>query len=527
VSASESGSRRQLVPRWRPWRTTARLGESGSSTPRIIERSGFDKEQMLSRYRARPQSGRAAELLSAALIHEHRSDEIDAVAEDHLNSGRVLIAELAAAALMDPEERARRAALVERENPRARIARLKVVLNREPRNAVRWVDIAREYTVLAQPAKAIKAMRVALALLPESRFVLRSAAALYVQVGDKEGALRLLEGTPRRTADPWLMAPYVAISDLADHKLRHHRDAIRLLNDGNMSVRDLAELAAALGTSELNSGSGRRGRQLLRQSAEIPTENSLAQIEWVSAHLLRARLVGGTPIDVLRDFEAHSRHAAYVGRWDDAVASASNWLADQPFSADAACFGSFAAWMAEDWTLSYKLADDGLIANPGNPVLLNNAAVALVELGDLERAVKLLTVGRSAPGDRRDRAVLTATEGLLFFRSGLVEEGRRRYDQTIGYFESQHDRQMAARAALILAREEILASTSEAEASWRRADRLVNASPTADLATLKARISSLGFGRTRQLDLLPGSADPLRQSLLALCSSQKAGIHGR
>jgi len=399
-----------------------------------------------------------------------------------------------------------------------RIARLKVVLDREPRNAVRWADLAREYTVLAQPVKALRAMRVALALAPESRFVLRSASALYVQFDDKERALRLLESAPSLALDPWVMAPYVAISDLAHHKRRHHRDATRLLDDQNMSQRDLAELAAALGTSELNAGSDRKGRQLLRRSIEVPTENSLAQIEWISARL-RTRLGGRIPPDVPRDFEAHARQAAYVGRWRDAVGSSAKWLTDQPYSGEAACFGSFAAWIAEDWAEAYRFADKGLTSNPGNPVLLNNGAVALVEAGELGRAVKLLTESRSLPTGRLDRAVLTATEGLLFFRSGMIDEGRQRYNRIIAFFEVQHEKQIAARASLILAREEMLANTSETETSWKRADALMGTSPTADLSTLRARITSLGLERSRPQAVLPSASAPLRRSLLALAAA--------
>lgn len=515
MSASESGSPRQLVPRWRPWRTTARLGDSASSIRRHHETGVFDEERTLSRFRSRPHAGRAAELLTTALIHDHRDEETDEIARGYLNNRRPLLRELAAVSLEDPEERAQRAARVEDKDPRKRIARLKGVLAREPRNALRWVDLAREYTVLAQPPKATDAMRAALMLAPESRFVLRSAAALYVHVEDRERALRLLEAAPSIARDPWVLAPYVAISDLADHKPRHHRDAVRLLQNGEIGERDLAELAAALGTMELNAGNGRAGRQLLRRSVEDPTENSLAQVEWISARL-RSRLVENTASHVPRDFEAQARRGAYEGRWDDAVASSSQWLSDQPFSAEAACFGSFCAWMSEDWAQAYRLANGGLLSNPRNPVLLNNAAVALIEAGELERALKSLSDGRGVEAQRRDRALLAATEGLLFFRIGMIEEGRRRYDKIISFFEAQHENDTAARAALILAREEILANTSEAEGSWKRADAMMSTSPTADVVTLRDRIAALGRDGNARSVILPANLNSLLGPLIEL-----------
>jgi len=490
VSAFDGDSPRQLVPRWRPWRTTARLGESASSTRRRHEATVFDNERALSRFRDRPNVGRAAELLTTALVHDYRNEEIQAIAGDYLSDRRPLLRELAAVTRMDPDERVHQAARVEHRDPRKRIAQLKVLLTREPSNALRWSDLAREYTVLAQSAKATSAIRVALLLAPENRFVLRSAATLYVQIDEKDRAVRLLETAPNLTVDPWVLAPYVAISDLADHKSHHHRDAVRLLQDEDIGQRDLAELAAALGTAEVNAGSGRRGRQLLRRSAEDPTENSLAQVEWMSARL-RSRLVDTTLSDVLRDFEARARRAAYDGRWDVAVTSSSQWLDDQPFSADAACFGSFCAWMAKDWAKSNRIANDGLRSNPGHPVLLNNAAVALVEAGELAKAGEILSHSRGVRAQSRERAFLAATEGMFFFRIGMVEAGRHRYNRIITFFEDNHEDEIAARAALILAREEILANTPEAHSSLRRAKARMSASPPADLVTLRDRIASL------------------------------------
>lgn len=501
MSASDSGLPRQVVPRWRSWRTTARLGETASVATGGRAPQPFVADESLARFRTRPNVGRAGELLATAFNSSYRDNEIDAVAGAHLDSDRVLLRQLAQATLSDPVARLEDAAHVEYEDPRVRVARLKTVLAREPRNALRWADLAREYTVLAQADKAERAIKVSLQLAPNSRFVLRSAAALYVQIGDKERALEILDASPTVTSDPWVLAPYVAISDLAARKARRHRDAARLLDDQNIDARHLAELAAALGTSELNAGDGRRGRQLLRRSVESPTDNSLAQVEWMSA-LYRSRLVERTDFGVPRDFEAQGRRAAFEGRWSDAVWNSTQWLTDQPFAAEAACFGSFCAWVAEDWAVAHRLAADGLRSNPGNPVLLNNAAVALVEAGDLRTAVTLLCDGRTVAAQRRDRAVLAATEGLLFFRVGMVEHGRQRYEQIISIFEDKREDDLAGRAALMLAREEILAGTAEAETSWKRAEAMTSASVKSDIVTLRHRLSSA----------LPASPDVVARS---------------
>src|ERR1035441_3271388 len=504
---------RQLVPRWRTWRTTAGLGESVGSTRGGRVLRVMDDERALSQFEARPNAGRAAELLTMALLYQYHDKKINAIASDFLNYQRPLLRDVAAAAIADPGRQGRPAETMEDRDSRGMIALLKVVLARDPRNALRWADLAREYTVLAQPTKATEAIRIGLQLAPENRFLLRSTAALYVHIGDTEAALRILETAPMLKYDPWVLAPYVAISDLADHKSHYHRVAVRLLQDRNIGPRDLAELAAALGTSELNAGGGRRGRQLLRQSVEDPTENSLAQVEWMSARL-HVRLIGDMASGVPLDFEARARRAAYEGLWEGAVSFSSQWLLDQPFSMPAACFGSYCASMSEDWGSTVHLANVGLRSNPGDPILLNNRAVALVELGKIRDAVKDLSDCRRAQTRLRDRAVLIATEGLLFFRIGMIEEGRRRYDKVITFFEDRHEVDIAARAALMLAREEILANTIEAGSSVKRADALTRSNPPADVQTLRKRIGSLSREAGTAAVIAPKSVEPYLEPLL-------------
>ncbi len=191
-------------------------------------------------------------------------------------------------------------------------------------------------------------------------------------------------------------------------------------------------------------------------------------------------------------------------------------LLDEPFSGLDACTGSFCAWIAEDWTEAYRLANEGLLANPGNALLINNAAVALLEQGQFRQAVTLLTHGRSLPAQRRDRATLAATEGMLFFRIGMFDEGRRRYNRIITFFENNNEENVVARAALILAREEILANTSEAESSWKRADALMPANPTADLVTVRDRVAALGPKAPTHVVASTRSIEPFLDSLLEL-----------
>jgi len=332
-------------------------------------------------------------------------------------------------------------------------------------------------------------MRVALQLSPEDRFVLRSSTALYVNRRALDRALELITRSPMIREDPWLLAAAIAVADLSGSKRTLVRDGFRLL-ERDFPERHLAELAAALGTVELDHGSQRRGRQLLRRSASHPTENALAQVEWI-ANRQDALLTDDMPVDVPRAFEASARRAAYVGRWEEAMEESRQWLVDQAFSPDAAIFASYCACESEDWNSALDLAKVGLQANADNAALLNNSAFALTSAGRLPEAQAFLERARSVMAQRRDLVILAATEALFLFRAGYPQVGRRRYEAVVDIFLRAQDPDTAAKAALMLAREELIIGSDEAESAWKKADDLARDVRRSDVRRMYHSIEDL------------------------------------
>jgi hypothetical protein len=352
-------------------------------------------------------------------------------------------------------------------------------------------------------------MRVALALAGCNRFVLRSACALYVQQGELDHAIALLRGCPSVEQDPWLLAPLVAISGLAGAKQVAARSAKEMLKDhqparnlaelvaarsakemlkDHQPARNLAELAAAVATIELDHGSARRGRQLLRMSVENPTENALAQAEWLG-QLSKETFIEDMPAEVPRNFEATARRAAFEAKWSVALDNASLWAEDQPFSVEAFTFASYCASERQDFDGALKFAGDGLTLQRDNPMLLNNQAFAMIELGRPVEAVDpLVRARKAAHAEKFHHAVRTATEALLLFRVGRIDIGRERYQTAVQMLDRLDLREQAARAALMLAREEAIAGTTEAEAAWKRAQGLAGNWPTDVVRDLLQRV---------------------------------------
>jgi hypothetical protein len=103
---------------------------------------------------------------------------------------------------------------------------------------------------------------------------------------------------------------------------------------------------------------------------------------------------------------------------------------------------------------------------------LNNLAFSQASTGRVTEAVD--TMGRLAePEDPVKRLIWIATRGLLAFRLGDTEKGRRLYQESImGWQRQDGRRDNAARAAVFWAREETLAGTEEADGAVAVADAL-------------------------------------------------------
>lgn len=474
MTAVGSRRRRQVVPRWRPWRTTASLGELAHPGPsRSAASSAVHWTQQQQEFLSRPSRGRAADLLASAVVLDIDPEHVPHEAKQ-LASGRPgLLLELAAHVDDGRQQRLDRAENLDApSDPSQRIATLRGVVRREPRNTVRWVDLGLAYAAIGRHDKAAGALRVARNLAPHDRFVLRSSAALLAEHDGLDEAAAVL--TAGSTDDPWILAALIAVTDLADRKVRGVRAATQLLDrHQGPPTKALAELAAAVASVEYGAGSDRRARRRLRSALLDPTDNAFAQAVWL-ADRTTVDLDGVDEKAIPRRYEAEARQAAQELRWSDAAAAAQLWQLDQPFSTSPATFGSWVACEADDWQLARRLAGAGFRVHPSDPMILNNLALALAETGELDDAARHLKTARTVEASPRDRTVLAATEGLLLFRAGWIEQGRLRYDTAIRAFQRQQARDLAARAAVMLAREELLLHTEQAPHALERAIRLAH-----------------------------------------------------
>lgn len=382
-----------------------------------------------------------------------------------------------------------------------RIRGAKDLLDLDPRNALRWAELARFYASLNQREHAERAMTTALALAPDSRFLLRAAARLNLHLGDPEKSHRLLERAGALRADPWLAAAEIAIAPLANKSSRLLKHGSRMLESGRFSPLSLSELASALGTEALESGKSKQARNLFRASMVEPTENAVAQTEWASRNGASVEF-DPTVLETIPDsHEASAWFSAETGETEAALENAWAWMREQPFASAPPIFGSHAAAVAKRYDEAIKFGKAGLVANPTEFLLRNNLAFAHASKGETEEAERVLDELRSERLDRDENIVLLATRGLIEFRKGNASAGRALYQRSL---DEATDPSVRAVAALILAREEIVAATGAERGAVDLALALV--SEAKRLGIPSPRSGSIA-GWLQQLDDVLGSED--------------------
>lgn len=237
-----------------------------------------------------------------------------------------------------------------------------------------------------------------------------------------------------------------------------------------------------------------------------PTENALAQAEWASTNGLN---LDRADLDRPRTYEAQALRYSHEGDWPAASNAGREWLADQPFAQEAAQFTSYAASVgAEDWELAAWAAKSGLVANPDDYMLRNNLVFALASQGKAEEAYAELRLIHGSSLDARERAVVMATQGLVLFRHGEIERGRRSYEDAIRALTHTRELDLASLAATFWAREEVLARTQHVARATTAAAELVRSTefPAAKLWQDRLEALSVAESAAIALSVVPRQA---------------------
>ncbi len=491
-----------MVPRWRPWKQAAGIGElvplAGARHPELKEAAIAEIESIIRDWRGNKAVGYAVDLVSAAslLPDFHSTVEIREAAETIIASvGEAtplgtMACEIMGRASPSPD------AARDGDEDSNHIGTLRSALRIHPLNPFAWVDLAREYAIVGASRSSERAMRTALGLSRNHRFVLRAASRLFLHLRHSkpeisDEALTLLRRAPQTRTDPWLAAAEIAAAMVLGRTPKLVKSARAIISSGNFSPFETSEVCGALASLEIDAGATRRGLKLFEMGLRDPTDNTVAQAAWTARHLKTA-LIDESHLQRQLSFEANAWHDYRAQRWAECIAQADQWHSDEPFSTRPMDLATFVASVPLcDYELGAKLGRKGLEANPHDPLLRNNLAFSLASGGQVTRAWKELASLRFSDVPSDLRIAFVATWGLIHYRAGHAVEGRQLYKAALAAAVRSGQKEDEALAALFFAREAGFAGEDDAPMLIAKAKRLVEAFGrpylSATLRTLEAR----------------------------------------
>lgn len=471
---------RRIIPRWRSSRTTAELGELARVEQSQLEVTVPDDDfrRLLEEWRVHQSPSFAADLVGSAFLlgrWEEARDAAELILSDENSSKSVPLRRVAQAVLEPDQRTVSHPTMVARAERIRLVAHLKERVRTAPRDALAWVDLARQYTILGQSRPAEDALAIALNIAPQDRFVVRSAVRFLIHQHDAERAHHLLKRTPRTIHDPWLLASEIAAASVAERRSQFLRRARSMLDSQKIAPHHKTELAGALGTVELAEGDRRRARQLFERSLVSPNDNSLAQVSWASRQNIGPLTVPRDELRLPLTFEARAWEFLREAEWTSAIDASEEWLLDEPYSRRPARLGSFlASVILEQYERAESFANFGLDSNARDPTLLNNLAFSRASRGAVQEARQAYDRIRTGDLSPEEKVSYVATGGLLAYRSGRTAEGRELYAAAVASARGEHAAHLKAMALLYQAREELRVEPSQAVDVLGRARRLID-----------------------------------------------------
>lgn len=517
MSLDHGEENRQVIPRWRNFATTIKIGELDSVAQTIrapIEIQEGLWTNKLQEWRDNPASIFASDVLGCAIALGRSSEALEA-AEYLIKSGTLAadsareVAKrtiVAVAASTEPEFHLKH---FRHEDLFPEIHHLRKLLRQEPRDAFGWCDLALLHETLGHANQAEWAMNVALSLAPENRFLLRSAVRLFLHHDDLDRAHHVVSTSQAGLHDPWVLAAEIAVVDARGQVSRNIKRAKKMLVAGKSSPRHLSELWSAIATVELRSGNIKHARRNFRESLVEPTENALAQAKWAARRIghidFGAELIEKTPLS----HEVKAWDYFVKSEWQMALKESWRWFRDQPFSSLPPIHGSFIATTAlEEHEEAARMARCGLVANPTDFLLRNNLVVALARAGRIEEAESEAARIRGSQLGIKERITWLATSGLIGIRNGAIVRGREYYLEAMKEAAAAREERLRIMAFLNLALESVSANLEQAERD--RKESLHEAKQIRDpvIGVLVERLKGREDKRGQRHGMLHGSAGP-------------------
>lgn len=509
---------RRVIPNWRSFGKTSVLGElnsfqnNWSETPLEV---GID--DYLIDWNLNKTTVHASDLLSASIVNNYTEhNKVIEAAEFILQNKPISTFSQIALAnrilnkkiILDPSSNLNSIdlndinSIINIDTLKLKISQTKNLIKKYPFNSIFYVELSRYYSILGQEKKSIESMQTALHLAADNRFILRSASRLFAHVNYEDNEyldyiLKKIRNSSLTRKDPWLLSAEISLSTLKGRTSNLIKNGIQLINSKNISPFNYSELASAIGTEELLSGSHKKSKLLFNKALISPNDNSLAQIEWASTKDNRIK-VDSSSINIKMNHEALAIENYQEGDYVMAVSNATKWLKDMPFSKRPVMFGSnIATTILKDNNKSISILKTGLISHPNDPQIINNLAYAYALENKPDVALAELSKLKDSNYETTTQACLMATKGLAQFRKGQLELGRENYLRAIKITKELNNKELNWIAILNYAREEIKIESIYTNDAMNAVSKIPNIDSNIEITTLKNEIIDL-YNKTKK-----------------------------
>jgi len=500
---------RRVIPNWRSFKRTVSLGELNSSTLIKAEKNEilFPLDDYIFDFKKNLSLPHAGDLISAAIsngIVEHK-DVINAAKfilskKTLATNTQITLAKQILFCTSGPRDKNSISHLtvdtftrvIKKEILWKRIKEVRQRIQEFPYNPLLYVELSRYHSILGQEEKAKNAMKIALHLSPNNRFILRCAVRLFAHYDDIEFSHDLLRKNPLSYNDPWLTSAEIAIATIRERSSRFIKRGLEMIDSKKYSPFSISELSSSIATVELLNGNNKKSRALFKHALIEPNDNTLAQVEWAS------KIDGNLSINPLTykvksSFEALSIDNFQNQKFKEALDNTFRWLVDQPFTRRPIMLGAhIAGALLNDQQTNREFLFAGLISHPNDPQIINNIVYSFALENEIEEAKKYLEqIKWSEEINEMTNICLTATRGLLNFRTHKPELGRKLYMEAIEKATLKQNQYYISLALLNWAREEILNKSADIESIMDAVYKIPEDKSNFDVSILQKEVIKL------------------------------------
>jgi len=346
--------------------------------------------------------------------------------------------------------------IFDKNNNTNKIAHNRKKLILEPKDAITWTDQAINYIDLGNREKALKCIQSALSINNNQAFILRNASRIYNLCGDNGEAIKILKRSEYYKYDPQILASEIAFSQLENRRSKGPDFGYKILKEGNFNPHEITELSSALGTSEYFQGNLIKSEKLFNQALISPNNNSLAQSLWYKQDEISDEIFNLN--NNSNEIQTHKR--ANASDFNNSLKFALKWIKDEPYSKrpyntaahlSGVLLGQYEkAIELEKENLNKQQQIKGKLSTEEDFSFRNDLAYYLLKNEQINEATKLLlpmmNLILTKTNLNHKEYFNIATFGLLFYRMGKIDMGKKLYRKAIKYF-IDHDKLYNARSA--------------------------------------------------------------------------------